>query len=187
MSPRLERQMPNESAAPGFPHAPCTTKPRAPDSIRSWCSGLIQVESAFRKYAVSTRRRARLHAGDAVLGRRRSATAEHNLFHLRTNLRYGCTILRHYLDIETRQSLPRAGPLQRQPRPARVSQPRAARVAGLAGSLHANRGVPAAGAPAFAHPLTVRGRAHRAGPIIASTCLRVMAPKWDFTSSPFGS
>jgi soluble lytic murein transglycosylase-like protein len=26
--------------------------------------------------------------------------AEHNLFHLRTNLRYGCVILRHYLDIE---------------------------------------------------------------------------------------
>ena len=24
----------------------------------------------------------------------------HDLFHLRTNLRYGCTILRHYLDIE---------------------------------------------------------------------------------------
>ena len=23
-----------------------------------------------------------------------------NLFHMRTNLRYGCTILRHYLDIE---------------------------------------------------------------------------------------
>jgi soluble lytic murein transglycosylase-like protein len=23
-----------------------------------------------------------------------------NLFHLRTNLRYGCVILRHYLDIE---------------------------------------------------------------------------------------
>ena len=27
-------------------------------------------------------------------------SADHNLFHLRTNLRYGCTILRHYLDIE---------------------------------------------------------------------------------------
>ena len=27
-------------------------------------------------------------------------TSEQNLFHLRTNLRYGCTILRHYLDIE---------------------------------------------------------------------------------------
>jgi len=25
---------------------------------------------------------------------------EHNLFHLRVNLRYGCTILRHYLDLE---------------------------------------------------------------------------------------
>jgi soluble lytic murein transglycosylase-like protein len=24
----------------------------------------------------------------------------HNLFHLRTNLRFGCVILRHYLDIE---------------------------------------------------------------------------------------
>jgi soluble lytic murein transglycosylase-like protein len=27
-------------------------------------------------------------------------TNDHNLFHLRVNLRYGCTILRHYLDIE---------------------------------------------------------------------------------------
>ncbi|MGZ8210244.1 MAG: lytic transglycosylase domain-containing protein, partial [Burkholderiales bacterium] len=25
---------------------------------------------------------------------------DHNLFHLRTNLRFGCVILRHYLDIE---------------------------------------------------------------------------------------
>ena len=25
---------------------------------------------------------------------------DHNLFHQRTNLRFGCTILRHYLDIE---------------------------------------------------------------------------------------
>jgi soluble lytic murein transglycosylase-like protein len=24
----------------------------------------------------------------------------HNLFHLRTNLRYGCMILRHYIDME---------------------------------------------------------------------------------------
>jgi soluble lytic murein transglycosylase-like protein len=61
--------------------------------------GLIQVESNFRKYAVS-------HAGARgfmqvmpfwvkVIGDR-----EHNLFHLRINLRYGCVILRHYLDIE---------------------------------------------------------------------------------------
>jgi soluble lytic murein transglycosylase-like protein len=34
-------------------------------------------------------------------------TSEHNLFHLRTNLRYGCVILRHYLDVE-RGNLERA-------------------------------------------------------------------------------
>ena len=62
--------------------------------------GLIQVESGFRKYAVSS-------AGARgymqvmpfwvnVIGGR----ADHNLFHLRTNLRYGCVILRHYLDME---------------------------------------------------------------------------------------
>jgi len=27
-------------------------------------------------------------------------TPDQNLFQLRTNLRYGCTILRHYLDVE---------------------------------------------------------------------------------------
>jgi len=27
-------------------------------------------------------------------------STEHNLFNLRTNLRYGCVILRHYLDAE---------------------------------------------------------------------------------------
>jgi soluble lytic murein transglycosylase-like protein len=27
-------------------------------------------------------------------------TPDQNLFHMRVNLRYGCTILRHYLDIE---------------------------------------------------------------------------------------
>lgn len=27
--------------------------------------------------------------------------SDHDLFNLRTNLRYGCTILRHYLDMES--------------------------------------------------------------------------------------
>ena len=62
--------------------------------------GLIQVESAFRKYAVSpvgargymqvmpfwTRV---LADGDAA-----------KLFHMQTNLRFGCVIMRHYLDRE---------------------------------------------------------------------------------------
>jgi soluble lytic murein transglycosylase-like protein len=61
--------------------------------------GVIEVESKFRKYAVS-------HAGARgymqvmpfwveLLG-----SNDHNLFALRTNLRYGCVILRHYIDVE---------------------------------------------------------------------------------------
>jgi soluble lytic murein transglycosylase-like protein len=61
--------------------------------------GLIQVESGFRKYAVSSvGARGYMQVMPfwiKVIGR-----PEDNLFDLRTNLRYGCTILRHYLDIE---------------------------------------------------------------------------------------
>ncbi|WP_018606732.1 transglycosylase SLT domain-containing protein [Uliginosibacterium gangwonense] len=61
--------------------------------------GLIQVESGFRKYAVSG-------AGARGLMQvmpfwiRSIGKPDQDLFHLRTNLRYGCTILRYYLDIE---------------------------------------------------------------------------------------
>lgn len=62
--------------------------------------GLIQVESAFRKFAISS-------AGARgymqvmpfwarVIGDGDAA----RLFHLQTNLRFGCVILRHYLDTE---------------------------------------------------------------------------------------
>lgn len=62
--------------------------------------GLVQVESGFRKYAISIAGArgymqvmpfwARLIGdGDAT-----------RLFHMQTNLRFGCVILRHYLDIE---------------------------------------------------------------------------------------
>jgi len=62
--------------------------------------GLIQVESAFRKYAVSP---VGAHGYMQVMpfwtrvigdGDRRK------LFHMQTNLRYGCSILRLYLDME---------------------------------------------------------------------------------------
>jgi soluble lytic murein transglycosylase-like protein len=61
--------------------------------------GLIEVESNFRKYAVSSASARGLMQVmpfwvDLI------GAPDHNLFHLRTNLRYGCTILRHYLDIE---------------------------------------------------------------------------------------
>jgi len=61
--------------------------------------GVIEVESAFRKYAVSAAG-ARGYMQVMPFWVKLIGTSEHNLFHLRTNLRYGCTILRHYLDIE---------------------------------------------------------------------------------------
>jgi soluble lytic murein transglycosylase-like protein len=61
--------------------------------------GLIQVESNFRKYAVS-RAGARGYMQVMPFWVKLIGTREDNLFHLRTNLRYGCVILRHYLDIE---------------------------------------------------------------------------------------
>jgi soluble lytic murein transglycosylase-like protein len=61
--------------------------------------GVIQVESAFRKYAVSSAG-ARGYMQVMPFWIRQIGQPGHNLFHLRTNLRYGCVILKHYLDIE---------------------------------------------------------------------------------------
>lgn len=61
--------------------------------------GLIQVESNFRKFAVS-RAGARGYMQVMPFWVDTIGERSQNLFNLRTNLRYGCTILRHYLDIE---------------------------------------------------------------------------------------
>ena len=61
--------------------------------------GLIEVESGFRKYAVSSVG-ARGYMQVMPFWTRAIGTPEQDLFHLRTNLRYGCTILRYYLDQE---------------------------------------------------------------------------------------
>lgn len=61
--------------------------------------GLMQVESGFRKYAVSSAG-ARGFMQVMPFWVKLIGRPDDNLFHLRTNLRYGCTILRHYLDIE---------------------------------------------------------------------------------------
>ena len=61
--------------------------------------GVIEVESAFRKYAVS-RAGARGYMQVMPFWVNLIGQPGHNLFHLRTNLAYGCAILRHYLDIE---------------------------------------------------------------------------------------
>jgi len=60
---------------------------------------VIDVESRFRKYAVS-RSGARGLMQVMPFWVKEIGEPGHNLFHERTNLRYGCTILRHYLDRE---------------------------------------------------------------------------------------
>jgi soluble lytic murein transglycosylase-like protein len=61
--------------------------------------GVIFVESGFKKYAVSKAgARGLMQVMPFWVGL--IGEGEHNLFHLRTNIRYGCVILRHYLDIE---------------------------------------------------------------------------------------
>lgn len=64
-----------------------------------WVLGLIEVESAFRKYAVSSAG-ARGYMQVMPFWVKSIGRDDDNLFNLRTNLRFGCTILRHYLDIE---------------------------------------------------------------------------------------
>jgi soluble lytic murein transglycosylase-like protein len=62
--------------------------------------GLIQVESNFRKYAIST---AGARGYMQVMPFWTQVIGDgdpRKLFDMRTNLRYGCVILRHYLDLE---------------------------------------------------------------------------------------
>lgn len=68
----------------------------APDLVL----GLVQVESAFRKYAVSPVG-ARGYMQVMPFWTRVIGDADPaKLFHMQTNLRFGCVILRHYLDRE---------------------------------------------------------------------------------------
>jgi soluble lytic murein transglycosylase-like protein len=62
---------------------------------------VIDVESKFRKYAVSRAgARGLMQVMPFWVKQLGEPGAGQNLFHERTNLRYGCTILRHYLDRE---------------------------------------------------------------------------------------
>jgi soluble lytic murein transglycosylase-like protein len=98
MSRRLEKRIPDRQARLEFLKAVAYEAQRAgldPQMVL----GLIQVESGFKKYAVSTAG-ARGYMQVMPFWVKLIGSEEHNLFHLRTNLRFGCTILRHYLDIE---------------------------------------------------------------------------------------
>ena len=62
--------------------------------------GLIEVESDFRKFAVSSAGALGLMQVMPFWMRDLAQEESRRLFHLRTNLRFGCVILRHYLDRE---------------------------------------------------------------------------------------
>ena len=105
MSHRLRKKFPDPVARVDFlrtVHYEATRAGLDPQLVLA----VIEVESNFRKYAVSTAG-ARGYMQVMPFWVDLIGTPEHNLFHLRTNLRYGCLILRHYLDME-RGNLTRA-------------------------------------------------------------------------------
>ena len=99
MSDRLYKRMPDLDRRVDFLQTVWYESRRA-GLETSLVLGLIQVESGFRKYAVSVvGARGYMQImpfwtrviGDGDPGK---------LFHMQTNLRFGCVILRHYLDRE---------------------------------------------------------------------------------------
>jgi soluble lytic murein transglycosylase-like protein len=62
--------------------------------------GLIQVESGFRKYAISSVGARGYMQVMPFWARLIGDGDPSRLFHMQTNLRFGCVILRHYLDRE---------------------------------------------------------------------------------------
>jgi len=98
MSRRLEKSLPDAAYRMNFlktVHYEATRAGLDPQLVL----GLIEVESGFKKYAVS-KVGARGYMQVMPFWVKELGTKEQDLFHLRVNLRYGCTILRYYLDIE---------------------------------------------------------------------------------------
>jgi len=99
MSARLKKRLPDEQSRTEFLEAAWYESTRAgldPGLVL----GLIQVESAYRKYAVSiVGARGYMQVmpfWTKVIG----DNDRRKLFHMQTNLRYGCSILRMYIDME---------------------------------------------------------------------------------------
>jgi soluble lytic murein transglycosylase-like protein len=99
MSDRLKRKLPDEQSRLEFLETTWYESSRAgldPGLVL----GLIQVESAYRKYAVSmVGARGYMQVmpfWSKVVG----DNDRSKLFHMQSNLRYGCSILRMYIDME---------------------------------------------------------------------------------------
>jgi len=99
MSQRLASRFPDPSAREDLlatVHYEATRAGLDPQLVLA----VIQYESAFRKYAISSAG-ARGYMQVMPFWTRIFGSTPEQLFHLRINLRYGCVILRHYLDIES--------------------------------------------------------------------------------------
>ncbi|MGV7209456.1 lytic transglycosylase domain-containing protein [Oxalobacteraceae bacterium A2-2] len=99
MSARLQRKLPDDQVRNEF-LATAWYEARRAGLDPGLVLGLIQVESAYRKYAVSmVGARGYMQVmpfwTNVIGDRNRSA-----LFNMQTNLRYGCAILRMYIDME---------------------------------------------------------------------------------------
>lgn len=98
MSRRMEKRIPDRETREDFLKSVQYEATRAgldPQLVL----GLIQVESGFKKYAVSSVG-ARGFMQVMPFWVKQIGRPSDNLFHMRTNLRFGCTILRYYLDVE---------------------------------------------------------------------------------------
>ena len=98
MSPRLAKRLPD----PGERHdllAAVSYEASRAGLDPQLVLGLIHYESNFRKYAISSAG-ARGYMQVMPFWVRQIGAPDQNLFQMRTNLRYGCTILRYYLDTE---------------------------------------------------------------------------------------
>ncbi len=99
MSTRLRKFIPDEAERREFlvtTHYEATRAGLDPQLVLA----LIQVESGFRKYAISKAGARGYMQVMPFWVKLIGDEDNHNLFDARTNLRYGCVILRHYLDIE---------------------------------------------------------------------------------------
>lgn len=99
MSDRLQRRKPDFQTRIEFLQTVWYESKRA-GLDPSLVLGLIQVESAFRKFAIS-RVGARGYMQVMPFWMRLIGDGDPaKLFHMQTNIRFGCVILRHYLDRE---------------------------------------------------------------------------------------
>ncbi len=99
MSGRLQRRVPDRQTRLEFLEAVWYESKRA-GLEPAMVLGLMQVESGFKKYAVSLAGARGLMQVMPFWSRVIGDHDPKKLFHMQTNLRYGCSILRMYIDME---------------------------------------------------------------------------------------